>query len=105
MAKCIVFVALLGLILCDVAFGQRRYCQSVAGHVAAIDKETLDLGLSLVGDQDYVAFSKLMAQGRATILKGGNRVHLVSPGFLTTTFRVPGNPTVLWTVAEGIKCQ
>lgn len=105
MIKRIVFVAVFGLLLYDVAFGQRPYCQSVAGHVAAIDKETLDLGLSLIGDKDYAAFSKLMALGRATILKGGDRVHLVSPGFLTTTFRVPGNPTVLWTVAEGIRCQ
>jgi len=105
MTKCTVLVAVLGLLLCDLAFGQTRYCQSVAGHVAAIDKESLDLGLSLIGDKDYAAFSKLMAQGRATILKGGDRVHLVSPGFLTTTFRLPGNPTVLWTVAEGIRCR
>ena len=84
---------------------EQRICRTVANHVFGVDKESFDLGSQLIMDRDFVALRKLTAQNRAGILKGGIRVHLVSPGFLRTTFRLPGSTLTLWTAAEAIKCR
>lgn len=101
----IILFALLVFFLSSATHGQQRQCYTVRAHAWAIDKESLDLFGQTLIDKDKVAAVRIMLSGKAGLFKGEERVYMVSPGFLRSTFRFPGDIRTLWTYAEGIKCR
>jgi len=100
-----ILCALFVLLLSFPAFGQGRQCFGVKYHSWAINKETLSLLSKMLYEKDFRAASILMVSGRAGAFKGGERVYIVSAGFLRHTFRFSGSARTLWTFADAIKCR
>ena len=98
---CLLFI----LVLFSSAFAQERQCFAVKYHSWAIDKNTLSLLSQMFHEKDFRAARMLMLRRRAGAFKGGERVYIVSAGFLRHTFRFSGSARTLWTFADGIKCR
>lgn len=80
-------------------------CYTVDGYVAASSEKYLTAAERYLADKDYKAFKILTDAGKAVIMKGGIKVHLVDTHWGTVEFRLPGTTEVLWSLSEGIKCR
>ena len=71
------------------------------GLVACVSEELLDEIMTYIVKKDNSGFTQLLASGRCTILKEGEQVSVISPGFMTATVRYRG--IKLYTPSEAVR--
>jgi hypothetical protein len=71
------------------------------GLVACISEDLLDEAVTYATKRDNGGLMQLLTTGRCTILKEGEQVSVISPGFMTATIRYRG--VKLYTPSEAVR--
>jgi len=71
------------------------------GLVACVSEELLDEIIGYVAKKDNSGFTQLLMSGKCTILKEGEQVSVINPGFMTATIRYRG--VKMFTPSEAVR--
>lgn len=71
------------------------------GLIACVSEELLDEATTYANKRDTDGFMQLVLAGKCTILKEGERVSVISPGFIVATIRYKGMK--LYTPSEAVR--
>lgn len=71
------------------------------GLVACVSEELLDEAITYATKRDNSGLMELLTSGKCTILKEGEQVSVISPGFMTATIRYRG--VKLYTPSEAVR--
>lgn len=71
------------------------------GLIACVSEELLDEAVTYAAKNDYGGITQLLSSGRCTVLKLGEQVSVISPGFMTATIRYRG--IKLFTPSEAVR--
>ncbi len=71
------------------------------GLMGCVSEELLDELLTYINKKDNSSMMQLLVSGKCTLLKVGDPVSVISPGFMTATIRYKG--VKLYTPSESIR--
>jgi hypothetical protein len=71
------------------------------GLLACVSEELFDEAITYAAKHDYSGLTQLLESGKCTVLKAGEQVSVISPGFMTATIRYRG--VKLYTPSEAVR--